>query len=82
MSSEILNVAWNDIEKWLREVAASRSFDTIVGITRCGLPLCAALSALRPEATLAVLTRRGPRGEKLPAYDFQSDRISRKNQLT
>lgn len=75
--AEVLNVGWSEVEAWLRSVARDCRFDTIVGVTRCGLPLAAALSALAPEAALAVLARRGPRGDKPPSYDFAADRKAR-----
>jgi len=74
---EVLSVTWPEVEAWLYELAREVPFDTIVGVTRCGLPLAAALSALVPEAALAVLSRRGPRGAKPPRYDFEAERAAR-----
>ena len=74
---EILTIGWPEIVAWLRGLARESQFDTIVGITRCGLPLAVALSAMVPEASLAILSRRGPRGAKPPCYDFETDRAER-----
>jgi hypoxanthine phosphoribosyltransferase len=78
---EILKVGWGEVEAWLRKLAGEREFDTIVGVTRCGLPIAAALSALVPHASVAVLSRRGPRGAKAPCYDFAADRHERLDAL-
>lgn len=74
---DIMKIQWSAVESWLRRLANQQRFDTIVGVTRAGLPLAVGLSFLRPEASLAILSRRGPRGEKLPRYDFEKDRAAR-----
>lgn len=74
---DIIKIQWPSVESWLRHLADHERFDTIVGVTRAGLPLAVGLSFLRPEASLAILSRRGPRGEKLPRYDFEKDRAAR-----
>lgn len=74
---EILKIQWPAVEAWLRHLADHERFDTIVGVARAGLPLAVGLSFLRPEASLSILSRRGPRGEKLPRYDFETDRATR-----
>lgn len=78
---EILAVGWPEVEIWLRRLARERRFDAVVGVTRCGLPLAAALSALVPQASLAVLARNGPRGTKSAIYDFKANRADRLEQL-
>ncbi len=78
----IIRVEWVSIETWLRHLAVCQKFDSIVGVSRAGLPLAVGLSFLRPESSLAILSRNGPRGEKLPRYDFGKDRDIRIEQLT
>lgn len=74
---DIMRIEWPSVEAWLRHLARHQQFDTIVGVARAGLPLAVGLSFLRPDASLAVLSRLGPRGEKLPRYDFDEDRDAR-----
>lgn len=80
-SSKLFTVEWKAVEQWVRQVAQEIAFDTIVGISRSGLPIAVALSALRPEAGLAILGRVGPRGPKPPLYDFAADRADRRAHL-
>jgi len=80
-SSNLMKIEWSDVEVWLRKLAGRQRFDTIVGVSRAGLPLAVALSSLRPDTSLAILSRRGPRGEKPPRYDFEKDRAARVNEL-
>lgn len=74
---ETRNIDWSDVETWLRKLAVDLDVDTIVGVTRAGLPIAVALSALKPDLSLAVLSRRGPRGEKPARYDFDTGRRER-----
>lgn len=78
---EILKVEWSELEAWLRTLCDQREFDGVVGIARSGLPIAVALSFLRPDTTLAVLSRIAPRGAKLGFYDFDADRKARIDSL-
>ncbi len=77
----VLEVEWGAAEAWLRSLADRHGFDTIVGVSRAGLPLAVGLSYLMPQAALAILSRRGPRGEKPPYYNFETDREQRVRSL-
>lgn len=74
---EIINVQWSEVEQWLRFLKERLEFDTILGISRSGIPLAVAASYLCSDAKLAFVERTRPRGEKPQFYDFSSDRASR-----
>ena len=74
---ELLEIGWPEVESWLRTISVEATFDTIVGITRCGLPIAVALSFLAPHAMLAVMARTKARGPKPASYNFGVHRESR-----
>lgn len=81
IAPDIMKIGWPTVEDWLRNLAEQHRFDAIVGVSRSGLPLAVALSSLRPESSLAILSRRGPRGEKPPYYNFGTNREARAEAL-
>ncbi len=73
----LLEIDWPEVQNWLYNLARDCDFDAIVGISRCGLPLAAALSSIVPSASLALLARKGSRGQKTQSYDFSKRREQR-----
>lgn len=69
--SEIQNISWAEVVSWLKaNPAIVGDADTLVGVARAGVPICVALSYLHPHCRLFFATRKEPRGEKPPVYDF------------